>query len=119
MVDSDLEPAADNSAADEEELPCIYTNGQLPSEIDGESITWYEDEEKSKAVDAVEADMILYVERDNFSGIEDTLVNEFDARVDVYTMTGVCLMRGVDPKEALRRLTPGLYIVGGKKVLVK
>lgn len=37
---------------------------------------------------------------------------------DVYTLSGVRVLRNAD-KEAISNLTPGMYIVGGKKVVVK
>jgi len=39
--------------------------------------------------------------------------------VDVYTMTGCLLRRGVRLAEATDGLLPGLYIVGGRKILVR
>ena len=38
---------------------------------------------------------------------------------DVYTITGVMVHRGVDPCNALQGLKSGVYILGGKKVVVK
>lgn len=37
---------------------------------------------------------------------------------DIYTMTGVCLGRGVDA-EAVRALAKGLYIINGKKTVIR
>jgi len=42
-----------------------------------------------------------------------------NAIVDVYSVSGVCVRRGVTPTEALDALPAGVYIVGGKKVMVK
>jgi hypothetical protein len=39
--------------------------------------------------------------------------------VDVYTITGVVIRKGVDLSDALQDLPRGVYIVGGKKCLVK
>ena len=39
--------------------------------------------------------------------------------VDVYTITGVVVRKGVDPSDALQDLPRGVYIVGGKKCLIK
>lgn len=39
--------------------------------------------------------------------------------VDVYTITGVVIRKGVDPSEALQDLPRGVYIVGGKKCFIK
>ena len=40
-------------------------------------------------------------------------------KVNVYTIEGTLLKRGVDEAEALRSLPKGIYIVGHKKVYVK
>lgn len=47
-----------------------------------------------------------------------TLSADDARRVDVYTTTGVLVLRDADA-EAIRTLAPGLYIAGGKKIYVK
>lgn len=42
-----------------------------------------------------------------------------DETVDVFTVTGVCVRKGVQASEAVRGLSSGLYIIGGRKVLVR
>lgn len=44
---------------------------------------------------------------------------EADNKVNVYSMTGMMLRRGVSSKNALDGLPRGMYIVGGKKVVKK
>lgn len=44
---------------------------------------------------------------------------EEDAVVDVYNFSGVRILSGVSASEALKNLPKGLYIVGGKKVVIK
>lgn len=39
--------------------------------------------------------------------------------VDIYTLSGIRVAKGVDFNEIKNTLSPGLYIVGGKKVIVK
>ena len=41
-----------------------------------------------------------------------------DGRVDVYTISGVLVRRGVDRSAALKGLAKGIYIIGGKKYVV-
>lgn len=56
------------------------------------------------------------------SGIDDItadLAPSQPRRVNVVTLSGVTLKQNVDPDQALIGLRPGIYIVGGKKVLVK
>lgn len=45
-------------------------------------------------------------------------VNADNSSVDVYTTTGVCVLRGAAP-EAVETLNPGIYVVNGKKLVVR
>lgn len=58
-------------------------------------------------------------EIDAVAAVENIAVDSENAPVDVYNMSGVAIRRQVSPAEATRGLTPGLYIVGNKKVLVR
>ncbi|MDE7343231.1 MAG: hypothetical protein K2N19_04355, partial [Muribaculaceae bacterium] len=40
------------------------------------------------------------------------------ASADVYTATGILLIRNAD-EDAIRALAPGLYIIGGRKVMIR
>ena len=51
------------------------------------------------------------------TGITDTALAAEDARVDVYTISGVLVRSGVKASEALDGLSKGIYIVNGKKIL--
>lgn len=42
-----------------------------------------------------------------------------DGRVDVTALDGRTLLRGVTPAEAVRTLPAGIYVMGGKKVLIR
>lgn len=42
-----------------------------------------------------------------------------ETAVDVYTMTGVCVRSGVNPATATDGLPSGLYVAGGRKILVR
>ncbi|MBD5182808.1 MAG: leucine-rich repeat domain-containing protein [Bacteroidales bacterium] len=53
-----------------------------------------------------------------YAGI-DTVEAEGPKTVDVYTVYGMRVKAGVSEEEAYEGLTPGIYIVGGKKVYVK
>ena len=54
------------------------------------------------------------------TGVENVAADlDSDLPVDVYSISGVLLRHKVAPAEALRGLTPGIYIVGGRKVAVK
>ena len=57
---------------------------------------------------------------DKAAGVENVSAdNNTDLLVDVYTVSGVKVRSQVDASEATRGLTPGFYIVGTEKVLVK
>ena len=49
----------------------------------------------------------------------DIVAIEDGGMVDVYTITGVVVRKGVAPSDALQDLPRGVYIVGGKKCLIK
>jgi len=53
-----------------------------------------------------------------FTGIE-SVAAETAAVVSVYNMQGVCVRAAVEAADATADLPAGLYIVGGKKVMVK
>ncbi|MDE6399671.1 MAG: T9SS type A sorting domain-containing protein [Muribaculaceae bacterium] len=53
------------------------------------------------------------------SSAVDEMVSEEDSVVDVYNMQGMVVKSRVDSSAALDGLRPGVYIVGGKKVLVR
>lgn len=56
----------------------------------------------------------------NSSGIENVLAGtDSNAPVDVYNIQGMLVRKQVNPAEALQNLPRGIYIVGGRKVLVK
>ncbi|MGN0206088.1 MAG: hypothetical protein ACI4BC_02485, partial [Muribaculaceae bacterium] len=51
------------------------------------------------------------------TGVELPVVEE-NKLVNVYTINGVCVMKNAD-EEAIKSLTPGFYIVGNQKRLIK
>lgn len=52
------------------------------------------------------------------SSTEKILTSEISAFVDVYTSDGLLIKKGAGRGEATDGLAPGVYIIGGKKVLV-
>ena len=73
-----------------------------------------------KAVTTTETgDYSVVLRRSIASGIEDAVVVDKNATVDVYTVSGVQVRKAVKAAAATNGLPAGLYIVGGKKVLVK
>ena len=61
----------------------------------------------------------LYDECNNLMGYHITIVMQDGSTVDVHTITGVVVRKGVDLSDALQDLPRGIYIVGGKKCLIK
>ena len=56
----------------------------------------------------------------NTTGVKDISIDNSDnGPVDVYSVNGQLLRQGVDRNNATQGLPAGVYIVGGKKVLVK
>lgn len=64
--------------------------------------------------------LILYTAPTKVSGAGiEALFSDKDGLVDVVTLSGVIVKSKVNISEALQGLQPGIYIIGGKKVLVK
>jgi len=55
--------------------------------------------------------------KDIQSGIAGVQANSLASRVDVYSMNGTCIRRGIPAAAALNGLSHGIYIVNGKKVV--
>ena len=53
------------------------------------------------------------------TGVSDINANINDGPVDVYNLNGQLLRKQVERNEATQGLPAGIYIVGGKKVIVK
>ncbi len=52
------------------------------------------------------------------SGLE-RMIADGETQVTVHTLTGVCLYRDASPETIKERLQPGIYIVNGRKVILK
>lgn len=64
----------------------------------------------------------FFVDNLTFEGDEPLAVESVEAEngiVNVYNLQGICVKKGVKTAEAIENLPAGLYIVNGKKVLVK
>ena len=59
----------------------------------------------------------LYASWTRLSDVESPVVEQ-ETLVNIYNISGACVLQGVDPAE-VNNLAPGFYIVGNKKVLVK
>jgi hypothetical protein len=49
-------------------------------------------------------------------GINALSADDANAKVDVYNLKGVCILKNVDKADAMKHLDKGIYIIGGKKV---
>lgn len=58
----------------------------------------------------------LYYVTSDISGIKE--ITGSDSTVDVYTPTGILVRRGADSADPVAGLAPGIYIAGGRKLLV-
>ncbi|MCD8318482.1 MAG: endonuclease [Paraprevotella sp.] len=63
--------------------------------------------------------VVLYLNTDSDSGVSSVTDEASDGPVDVYTIDGRLVRRAVRSEKALDGLDKGLYIVKGKKFLVK
>lgn len=93
----------DTFFVDGSEYSPVYMSGAIMPNTDG-----------SKAIMAMKVSS-----EDITTDVETVDVDDPDALVDVYNMQGMLLRSGVRRAEALRDLPAGIYIAGGKKVLVK
>ena len=60
----------------------------------------------------------IYGTTSDKSGIHSIFADD-DSMLTVYNIKGVLIYRNIPVREAENRLTPGLYIINGKKVLIK
>ena len=65
------------------------------------------------------ANVLKMVFDGNVTGIGNTVVEEADATVDVYSLSGILVRKGVAKDEALSGLQKGIYVVDGVKKAVK
>lgn len=60
-----------------------------------------------------------FVETDNFPNAVESIASDIDSSInDIYTLQGVCVKRNATQTD-VDALTPGLYIIAGKKVIIK
>ncbi len=77
-------------------------------------ITWKEGETITD-----EGDFSIALPGSITSGIGNVTFEDANAKVNVYTITGVKVRQNVKSADATNGLPVGIYVVGGKKVLVK
>ena len=65
------------------------------------------------------ANVLKMVIDGNVTGIGNMVVEEADAAVDVYSLSGILVRKGVAKDEALSGLQKGIYVVDGVKKAVK
>ena len=59
------------------------------------------------------------IPQDIINGIHATTVDRKSGKVDAYSLDGTLVSRGQNADETTENLSKGIYIIGGKKVLVK
>lgn len=87
-------------------------------ELDEDTVEWAKECGFFPSGTACWISRMVYVPAGVSSGV-DEMVSEEDSVVDVYNMQGMVVKSRVDSSAALDGLRPGVYIVGGKKVLVR
>lgn len=95
------------------ETPCVTW-----FEFDEEKIEWIKETGFFPSGDGCWISKMVYVPTGQ-SSVSDIFVNEEPTTVNVYNMQGMLIKNGVNRAEAQDGLSSGLYIIGGKKVLVK
>ena len=63
-------------------------------------------------------DLVINGTTRTLSGLE-RMIADGETQVTVHTLTGVCLYRDASPETIKERLQPGIYIVNGRKVILK
>ena len=98
-------------------VPEVYvTNGELVIGVKGNSVIggngkwWKADNFR-----------LYYVGTQEGVGVEDAIADETQLSdyVDVYDFTGKLVRKQVEREEAAKGLAKGLYIIGGKKIMIK
>lgn len=68
---------------------------------------------------AFEVERVYVTNDDDYLASEDIVVLDPEEPVDVYGIDGVMLLQGVTPAQAAEMLRPGVYIMGGEKVMIR
>lgn len=85
LVDNGAAVADDSADAEN----VIYTNGSLPSELNGDEVRWFTDSEMTSQVSAVESDVTLYAAVGTFSGIDNIIGDGEEMNVRWYDLRGI------------------------------
>ena len=93
----------------------LFRINTLTPANDGEMINAYR---AYVEVEGATPDMLnIYIDGE-LTDVETVLVNEV-VTVDVYTLDGVYVKHASNRNEAVHGLKPGIYVIGGQKVMVK
>lgn len=64
-------------------------------------------------------DKVFLSNSDDPTSVDGPIIYDGNRTVDVYTVTGIPVRKGVKPSEAASGLPKGIYIIGNKKIIVK
>lgn len=53
------------------------------------------------------------------AGVNEIGAADCHKTVNVYNLQGVCVLKNVKPEEAVSQLSKGIYVIGGKKIVIK
>lgn len=106
-----MENESENPLNDADEIPVLYTNGDLPAKLGGKDVTWYSDESMTEPVTTVDTDAMLYAKvKNDHSGVTEIEVATGERW---YNLQGVEVSQ---PAEGVHGIF--IHIVNGKSVKV-
>lgn len=79
----------EETATDEEEPSAIYTNGTLPTTLDGHNVDWYADEDCTIPATAVDADTMLYAKEKSPTSAIEEMEAESEGPVRWFNLQGI------------------------------
>ena len=61
----------------------------------------------------------MYLTNDDPAGVDELSVTPNNGKVNIYSLGGQLLQKGVNRSEAVKSLPAGIYVIGNKKVIVR
>lgn len=105
------ETESENSLNDADEIPVLYTNGDLPAKLGDKEVTWYSDEAMTEPVTTVDTDAMLYAKvKNDHSGVTEI---EIRSEERWFNLQGVEVAQPVEGVHGIF-----IHIVNGKSTKV-
>lgn len=81
---------SESKTLDDESTPVLYTNGELPTELNGEEVHWFADADMSIPVTSVESDVTLYAKIGEITtSINNISSDEDNVRIRWFNLQGL------------------------------